>query len=105
MKKTKKIMKKPKSYLIFVIIAIAIIIVVVLAVLLLNLEKPQDNKKYCVENKDCACGVHVETGKCFFGNINYVNTSKQCPDFCNGIGGNLKIRCIENECKQVSVSR
>jgi hypothetical protein len=96
-------MKKHKSYLIFLIIAVVLTILVLFTVFLLNLEKPK-TEKYCKENKDCACGVHIETGKCFFGNINYVNTSKQCPDFCNGIGGNIRIQCINNECKQVSLS-
>lgn len=57
--------------------------------------------KYCMSDSDCACGVYVGTKECFYGNKYYVDTNKQCPDFCSGIGGNLAIRCVNNECKQV----
>jgi len=65
-------------------------------------EQNQSNsEKFCNSDSDCACGVHVKTGKCFYGNKNFVDPSKQCPDFCTGIAGNLEIKCIENACKQV----
>lgn len=57
---------------------------------------------YCRMDEDCACGVNNETGNCFYGNKNYVDTSQQCPDFCTGIGGNLVIDCINNRCTQIS---
>jgi len=60
------------------------------------------NTTFCNNDVDCACGTNIETGKCFYGNIRYVDISKQCPDFCTGIAGNLKIKCINNECKQIS---
>ena len=60
------------------------------------------NTTFCSNDKDCGCGTHTETGKCFYGNVKYVNTSKQCPDFCGGISGKLEIKCINNECKQIS---
>ena len=59
-----------------------------------------ENDKYCETDGDCACGVHINTGDCFYGNKNYVNTLQQCPDFCSGIAGDLIIKCIDNECKQ-----
>jgi len=66
---------------------------------------PQDcikYEKYCEKDEDCACGKHKTTGECFYGNKDYVNTLQQCPDFCTGIGGNLAIECINQECKQVT---
>ncbi|MFH1126888.1 MAG: hypothetical protein V1718_02145 [archaeon] len=59
----------------------------------------------CEKDEDCACGVHKTTGDCFYGNRDYVDTDKQCPDFCTGIAGNLKIRCIENICTQTVTSQ
>ena len=60
---------------------------------------PVDNlDKYCVNSDDCACGSHISTGACFYGNRDYVNTLKQCPDFYTGFGGNLEIRCLDNKC-------
>ena len=58
------------------------------------------SEKYCQQDSDCACGRHKTTGDCFYGNKNYVDTGKQCPDFCTGIAGNLEIRCVNNECIQ-----
>jgi hypothetical protein len=58
---------------------------------------------YCVNDSDCACGRNKTTGDCFFGNKAYVDTSSQCPDFCGGIAGNLELKCVENECRQVTI--
>ncbi len=58
----------------------------------------------CVQDDDCACGRNIKTGKCFYGNKDYVDTKQQCPDFCSGIAGNLEIKCVSNKCSQVSVS-
>ena len=27
----------------------------------------------CVKDSDCACGVHIETGDCFYGNKDFVD--------------------------------
>ena len=56
----------------------------------------------CQTDSDCACGVSKDTGDCFYGNRNFVDESKQCPDFCTGIAGNLVIECIDNVCTQRS---
>lgn len=61
----------------------------------------KNKEKYCETDEDCACGRHTTTGNCFYGNVNYVNTTSQCPDFCTGIAGNFRIGCVKNECKQV----
>lgn len=61
-------------------------------------------EKYCEKDEDCACGVHKTTRDCFYGNKNYVDTTQQCPDFCAGITGQLQIKCINNECKQISTT-
>jgi len=57
-------------------------------------------EKRCARDADCACGVHSTTGECFYGNRAYVNEAEQCPDFCTGIAGNLRIRCIKGACTQ-----
>lgn len=56
---------------------------------------------YCIEDSDCACGVHKETGVCFYGNERFVDTEERCPDFCSGIQGTMQIRCIDDRCQQV----
>lgn len=61
-------------------------------------------EKYCKTEKDCACGMKIGTEECFYGNYNYVNTTAQCPDFCTGIAGNLKLRCKDHVCTQVTIS-
>ncbi|MBU0597294.1 Gmad2 immunoglobulin-like domain-containing protein [Patescibacteria group bacterium] len=55
----------------------------------------------CNVDSDCACGTHKETGVCFFGNSEFVDTDWQCPDFCSGIGGNIDVACVENTCEQM----
>lgn len=59
-------------------------------------------EKYCEKDEDCVCGVHKTTRDCFYGNKNYVDTAQQCPDFCSGITGKLKISCVNKRCEQVS---
>jgi hypothetical protein len=60
----------------------------------------------CKLDSDCVCGgIDRTTGMCFMGNKEYydknVDKSKQCPDFCTGIAGNLVVRCIDNKCIQM----
>jgi hypothetical protein len=57
-------------------------------------------EKSCGTDADCACGVSIETGDCFYGNRDFVDTSSQCPDFCNGIAANLEIVCSNGICAQ-----
>lgn len=57
-------------------------------------------KEICNRDTDCACGVKIGTTECFFGNRKYVNTLIQCPDFCSGIDGKMKIKCVNNICIQ-----
>ncbi|MDD5145998.1 MAG: hypothetical protein PHF44_04120 [Candidatus Pacebacteria bacterium] len=64
----------------------------------------QNPGKNCENDYDCACGVNKYTGECFFGYKNYVDTTKQCPDFCTGIAGNFELKCINGACSQVPVS-
>jgi len=56
---------------------------------------------YYQTDEDCACGIDKETGKCAIGNKRYIDTSVQCPDFCTGFAGNLRINCINNICMAV----
>jgi hypothetical protein len=56
-------------------------------------------KTVCESDEDCACGKDKETGECFLGNKEFVDTSQQCPDFCTGIGGDYEVICGSlNEC-------
>ncbi len=63
---------------------------------------PVESESFCRTNLDCACGRHIQTGECFYGNKKYVDETNPCPDFCAGIGGNLEIRCVKNKCQQVA---
>ncbi|MEM5813190.1 MAG: hypothetical protein QXU71_02425 [Candidatus Aenigmatarchaeota archaeon] len=60
-------------------------------------------KMYCQTDEDCACGVDKETGKCAIGNKRYIDTSRQCPDFCTGIAGHLGIKCVNNICMAMPI--
>lgn len=60
-------------------------------------------EKACTQDADCECGVRVGTGDCFYGNKNYVNASQQCPDYCTGIAGNLRISCVAGMCAQIII--
>jgi hypothetical protein len=66
----------------------------------------QSSMSSCKVDSDCVCGgVDKASGMCFMGNKDYydknVDKSKQCPDFCTGIAGNLVMRCIDNRCIQM----
>jgi hypothetical protein len=76
-----------------------ILAVISLAAIYLNSNISVD-KKYCSSDQDCSCGVNIKTGDCFYGNKNFVDITKQCPDFCNGIAGNLEIKCLNSTCVQ-----
>lgn len=60
----------------------------------------------CSTDDDCICGgIDKATGNCFLGNTayykKYVDSSKDCPDFCSGIAGNMVTRCVNSRCMQV----
>ena len=57
----------------------------------------------CNSDDDCACGVSPSTGDCLIGNKNFVDTSRQCPDFCTGIDGRMTTQCVENKCRAVHI--
>ncbi len=63
------------------------------------------SEKFCSVDSDCACGIHIKTGACFYGNKNFVDTTKQCPDFCTGIASNFEIKCIDGECKHKQINK
>ncbi len=64
-------------------------------------ECSKDLPNYCALDTDCACGVHISSGACFYGSKEFVDASRQCPDFCNGIAAHLEIKCLKNRCTQV----
>ncbi len=68
-------------------------------------ELSSNDEQFCQIDEHCACGAHYKTGDCFVGNKNYVNVSKQCPDFCGGIANNLVLKCLNNKCQQISKMR
>ena len=57
----------------------------------------------CETDADCICdGFDEQADKCFVGNREYhdlfVNTTRQCPDFCTGIAGNMETKCVQKQC-------
>ena len=67
------------------------------------LQQQLPSEKYCSQDSDCACGTHKTTGECFYGNKAYVNTGKQCPDYCTGIAAMFETKCVNDTCTQVRV--
>ena len=64
---------------------------------------------FCLNNDDCVCGgFDTKNDVCFIGNIHfydrYINKTRQCPDFCGGIGGNLATSCVNNKCQQINIA-
>lgn len=70
-----------------------------------DVEVPEISEKYCTKDDDCGCGIHKTREECFYGNKKYVDMTKNCPDFCSGLSGNLELRCINFECTQVQAER
>ncbi|MFH1917440.1 MAG: hypothetical protein ABIJ21_09335 [Nanoarchaeota archaeon] len=67
------------------------------------------SKKYCKQDDDCTCGgMDKEDQNCFVGNKDYyernVDKDAVCYDFCTGISGKLRTRCIQNECRIVDMT-
>jgi eight-cysteine-cluster-containing protein len=86
---------------------VLLLIMVFIIIVIANIEvvMPTDKSKSCLTDSDCACGRNKLTGECFYGNKEFTNASRQCPDFCEGIGRNMEIKCISGECAQVQKSR
>ncbi|MBU4351413.1 hypothetical protein KKF47_01945 [Patescibacteria group bacterium] len=59
-----------------------------------------NDERDCETDLDCACGYRKGGQECFYGNRDYVDTSRQCPDYCGGITGRLRLRCVDNTCTQ-----
>jgi putative hemolysin len=64
-------------------------------------ECSREKPNFCESDADCACGVHISTRDCFYGQKEFVDAGQQCPDFCNGIAAHLEIKCEKNQCTQV----
>ena len=58
-----------------------------------------ERPNYCEKDSDCACGMYKSTRDCFYGSKDFVDVTQQCPGFCNGIVGNLEVRCEQYQCK------
>ena len=91
----------------FIFVSVAVLLVLYVNYLLpdyLNVN-PDQKEKYCLTDSDCSCGVRIGMNECFYGNKEFVDTKKQCPDFCNGIAANLVIICENKTCIQVRSNR
>lgn len=55
----------------------------------------------CTQDSDCKCGTNIHTGRCEFG-VSDIDERKQCPDFCSGISGMLRIVCKEGTCQSAN---
>jgi hypothetical protein len=40
----------------------------------------------------------VQTNQCAYGNKSCIDPARQCPDFCTGINGQLRLRCVRRQC-------
>lgn len=58
----------------------------------------------CNSDTDCACGTNEVTNQCAVGNKGYIDTSRQCPDFCGGFDNKSTTRCVSSLCQQVRIS-
>ncbi len=54
----------------------------------------------CARDEDCVCGIDRSTGACAIGPAGRVDTGRQCPDFCAGVGGQLRVVCDHGRCAQ-----
>jgi hypothetical protein len=52
----------------------------------------------CQVDADCACGVNSATRACAIGRVECIDITQQCPDFCTGITGRLRMACVNQEC-------
>jgi hypothetical protein len=94
-------MKAMASLMIFFIALIAFALIILVLYDMSGYGTELENS--CNTDSDCACGVHIDTGECFYGNKDFVDMSRQCPDFCNGIAANLAIVCSNSTCTQKRV--
>ena len=60
----------------------------------------QADPKRCRTDADCACGKGLADGACAFGTAACIDTAHQCPDFCTGITGAMKLACVSGQCVQ-----
>jgi hypothetical protein len=54
----------------------------------------------CQSDHDCACGLDRASGACAFGPVARIDTTRQCPDFCGGISGAMRVACDRGRCVQ-----
>jgi hypothetical protein len=58
--------------------------------------------KSCTAVADCDCGREVASGECALGRKECIDPSRPCPDFCSGIAGQLRLACVDGQCRLVS---
>lgn len=54
----------------------------------------------CQRDDECLCGIDRSTGACALGPASRVDSARQCPDFCGGIAGQLRVVCDHGRCTQ-----
>ena len=60
--------------------------------------------RYCEKDTDCMCGID-KFGNCDYGNMNYIQQSRQCRDFCENLTLQGELKCIRKKCTFVSVKK
>lgn len=58
--------------------------------------------KACTSVADCACGRDAANGACAVGRKECIDASSQCPDFCTGITGKMRLECVNQLCALVT---
>ncbi len=56
------------------------------------------SQRECSVDADCGCGVSKSTGVCAVGPLERIDTSRRCPDFCEGFDGNFVTTCRAGRC-------
>ena len=59
-------------------------------------------KNACITDADCACGKSFLTKQCAVGNIEFINKTQACSDFCLGADNSLITQCEVDHCVQVN---
>ncbi len=83
------------------IVLFVIACIVIAGIVFYSPQEPVQDETYCEQDIDCACGRNIDTGACFRGNKDFVDTTNPCPDFCSGFTGDLVTKCVENTCTAV----
>jgi hypothetical protein len=59
---------------------------------------PVTSSRECAVDDDCGCGVSKATGACAVGPLTRIDTTRRCPDYCEGFEGNMYTTCRAGRC-------